>query len=333
MPDKTCIGIDIGNDRLKIAVKKRGLVRKVITENVPDGAMSDNHIVSYDAMGDFIRDTMRRNHVSIKNAHLCMPIHEVYLRTVTMPMMNTQQLMVNLPYEFHDYITEDMDKYVYDYSVLPKTEEDEEEGEHLNLLAVAASKKLISSHMQMAKRAHIKLKSICPANVPLTKIFETALKERRLEMRDYAFLDLGDTSVKIHFFTNGKFEVTRSMDIGIGQAAQRISDETGSDIHISRMNFEANTGGVQREPYLEDVYANISSQVMRVLNFYNFNNRNNTLEDLYYYGGGSMITPFVDVLKEMVQLPLKSAAQLLPVKMKGSDEEKTIALQAIGMTL
>ena len=216
MSEKTCLGIDIGNNRAKIAVKKGGVVRRLLVDSVPDGIMKDNHIISYDAMGDFLRELLKKNHIAIKKAHLCMPIHEVYLRNVALPMMNVQQLKVNLPYEFHDYITEDMGNYIYDYAVLPDREGDGQ----LHLIACAASKTLISSHQQMAKRAKIRLESIEPANVALFRYLESRIKAvpEGEPAQDYAILDLGNTSIKIHFFTKGNYEVTRSMDFGIGAA-------------------------------------------------------------------------------------------------------------------
>ena len=331
MSEKTCLGIDIGNNRAKIAVKKGGVIRKLLIDTVPDGLMKDNHIVSYDAMGDFLRDMLRRNHVSIKKAHLCMPIHEVYIRNVALPMMNIQQLKVNLPYEFHDYITEDMGKYVYDYAVLP----DQEGDGQLHMIAVAASKELISSHQQMAKRAHIKLESIEPANVPLFRYLEKKIKNRPEgdAPQDFAILDLGDVSMKLHFFTKGQYEVTRSMDYGVGAASERISEESGQDIHISRVNLETNGANVLSEPYLEDVFSDLASRIMRVLNFYNFNNRNNTLEELYYFGGGSLLEPLIADIREAVPLKLTSISELVTMKNKLAEEEVLIGAQAIGMVL
>ena len=331
MSEKTCLGIDIGNNRAKIAVKKGGSVRRLLMDTVPDGLMKDNHIVSYDAMGDFLRDMLRRNHVSINKAHLCMPIHEVYVRNVTLPMMNIQQLKVNLPYEFHDYITEDMGKYIYDYAVLPDREADGQ----LHLIAVAASKELISSHQQMAKRAHIKLESIEPANVPLFRYLEKKIKSRPEgdTPQDFAILDLGDVSLKLHFFTKGQYEVTRSMDYGVGAASERISEESGQDIHISRVNLETNGSNVLSEPYLEDVFSDLASRIMRVLNFYNFNNRNNTLEELYYFGGGSLLEPLLANIREAVPLKLTSISELITMKNKLAEEEILIGAQAIGMVM
>ncbi len=331
MSEKTCLGIDIGNNRAKIAVKKGGVVRRLLVDTVPDGLMKDNHIVSYDAMGDFLKEMLKKNHISIKKAHLCMPIHEVYLRNVTLPMMNTQQLKVNLPYEFHDFITEDMWKYIYDYAVIPNTGDDGQ----LHLIAVAASKELITNHQIMAKRAHIKLESIVPANVPLFHYLESKIRAPHEGdvPQDFAVLDLGDTSVKIHFFTKGLYEVTRSMDYGVGSASERISEETGQDIHISRVSMETNSGDIQSTEYLDDVFSDLSSRIMRVMNFYNFNNRDNTLEDLYYFGGGALIEPLLNNIRELVPLQLRSLSELVGVKHKLTEEEILIGAQAIGMTM
>ena len=331
MSDKTCLGIDIGNNRAKIAVKKGGVVRRLLVDSIPDGLMKDNHIVSYDALGDFLREMLKKNRVSIKKAHLCMPIHEIYIRNVTLPLMNIQQLKVNLPYEFHDYITEDMGKYIYDYAMLPDMEEDGQ----LHMLAVAASKELISSHQQMAKRAHIKLESIQPANEALFRFLKNRIKQtpKGETPQDFAILDLGDTALKIHFFTKGQYEVTRSMDFGIGSASERISEETGQDIHISRVNLETNGGGVLSEPYLEDVFSDLASRIMRVMNFYNFNNRNNTLEELYYFGGGALVEPFLNTIREAVPLTLRSISELMVKKNKLTEEQILIGAQAIGMTM
>ena len=331
MSEKTCLGIDIGNNRAKIAVKKGGVVRRLLVDSVPDGIMKDNHIISYDAMGDFLRELLKKNHISIKKAHLCMPIHEVYLRNVALPMMNIQQLKVNLPYEFHDYITEDMGNYIYDYAVLPDREGDGQ----LHLIACAASKTLISSHQQMAKRANIRLESIEPANVALFRYLESRIKAvpEGEPAQDYAILDLGNTSIKIHFFTKGNYEVTRSMDFGIGAASERVAEESGQDIHISRVNLETNTAGTQSEPYLDDVFSDLASRIMRVMNFYNFNNRNNTLEELYYFGGGALMEPFLNTIREAVGLNLKSISELLDSKHRLTEEEILIGAQAIGMTM
>ena len=123
------------------------------------------------------------------------------------------------------------------------------------------------------------------------------------------------------------------MDFGIGAASERIAEETGQDVHISRVNLETNGGGVLSAPYLEDVFSDLASRIMRVMNFYNFNNRNNTLEELYYFGGGALVEPFLNTIREAVPLTLRSVSELITKKNKLTEEQILIGAQAIGMTM
>ena len=332
MAEKTCLGIDIGNNRVKIAVKKGGVLQKVIVEQVPDGSVRDNHIVTFDAMGDFLRELLKNNRVTISNLNLSLPAHEVFTRHVTLPLMNVQQLKINLPYEFHDFISDEMDNYIYDYAVTPQA--GKEDDGMLHLLACAVNRNLILNYQSMAKRARLRMRSITPGSAALNTILTAHFRsgDHNYAEHEYAILDLGDDSIKVHFFSKGTYQITRSMDINMNRLIQAVMDETGKDMHIARMTFEQNVSNIQSASYLEPIYSSIASQIMRVLNFYNFNNRNNTLEDLYYFGGGSLIPRLLDEIRETIPLELKSASCLVQNTDRIPEEDILLGLQAIGMT-
>lgn len=48
---------------------------------------------------------------------------------------------------------------------------------------------------------------------------------------------------------------------------------------------------------LEEQYRTRAVQVMRVLNFYSFNNVNNTIDSLYYCGGGARYGELIDAVE------------------------------------
>jgi len=332
MSRANCIGIDIGMSSVKIAVKARGKIRKVISQSLPQDLVKDRQIVSYDAMGDFLREVLKNNRIKTKHAQLALPIHSCYIRTVTLPAMNVQQLKVNLPYEFHDFISEDMDQYMYDYKVLQQGPDSEGQ---LHLLAVAAEKKMITGYMQMARRAKIRLDIMAPVSEALGSAIAAFSSARGIPagQKDFALVDIGGGAVNIHFFTRGVYEVTRQLDIGMDAVLERLADESGSDLHIERVNFEADRDQVQSSEIAEDEYGTIIAQITRVLNFYNFNNRDNNLEELYYYGGGALVRPFLSQMSEAIPLKMASAAELLPESMKCSDSEVMMGFQAISVLL
>lgn len=325
---KHMIGIDIGSDRIKIAAVDGRTLKSCISEKLPDNLVKNGSIVSWDAMADEIRSLVRKNGISEKNAAIAMPTDEVYIRTAELPLMTVQQLKVNLPYEFHDYITEDMDKYVYDYSVAGIDDR------NMKLTAVAAGKELIQNYMAMCKRAKLNLKILSPAAMSLGAVLKNYENSRGIERgsRDYALLDLGNANVKINFFTRGQYEVTRVMDVGIGHLTEVLAGVRGNDPHLAQLELEQNRDAGEI-PELTDVYEDIAVRIMRVLNFYSFNNPNNNIDVLYYYGGGANLSRLLETIHETIQLPMEKASFLLPESLRANDGSELICLQAIGSTM
>ncbi|MCF0146113.1 MAG: pilus assembly protein PilM [Eubacterium sp.] len=323
------IGLDIGNYRLKAAVCSNGRLEEMLTETMPDNLVKENRIVSYEAMADFIRSVLKEHKISVKHAAICLPSEAVYTRSdVTLPVMTTDQLKVNLPYEFHDYITEGMEQYVYDYAVLDMRENE------MELLAVAAQKEMILKLQDMCLRAGLKPYLIAPEFMAFRNLILEEERRRGIEhgSRDYAILDIGDLSIKIHFFTKGEYEVTRALDYGCRTFAQACAEEAGQDVHITRLNIEARRMDAVSEEVLGDYYGQIAVQIMRVLNFYNFNNPHGGLDMLYFCGGGSMIPELMAEIQEMTGLEQKSLVNIM-ADSQIPDDKIILSPQACGIAL
>ena len=53
----------------------------------------------------------------------------------------------------------------------------------------------------------------------------------------------------------------------------------------------------------------------------------------YYYGGGALVEPLMNDIRDSIPLNLKSISELIPVKHKLTEEQILIGAQAIGMTM
>lgn len=69
------------------------------------------------------------------------------------------------------------------------------------------------------------------------------------------------------------------------------------------------------------------------MNFYSFNNVNNTIDSLYYCGGGARYGELIDALKETLNLPVRSVAELLPEVSLDEEDEWIDSPQAYGVLL
>ena len=115
---KTYTAIELGAHSVKMAVCDGSRVSKIIIEQMPEGLIVDNRITSHDALADFLKDVIRANGGAPKEAVMVLSGAQAITRRVKFPMMTVDEVKLNLPYEFRDFIAEGKERFVYDYAVL-----------------------------------------------------------------------------------------------------------------------------------------------------------------------------------------------------------------------
>lgn len=112
------LGIDIGYDSVKLALVSGKQVKKTAIASMPKRLMREGRLASPEAMGELLAQTMKKNGIHCSAAAVSFSNEAVFVRNVTMPVMAADQLALNLPYEFRDYITDELKNYIFDYAML-----------------------------------------------------------------------------------------------------------------------------------------------------------------------------------------------------------------------
>ena len=462
---KKYLGIDIEDRFLKLVVMKDGKVQKTCLEVMPDNIVMGGRIAAFHALSDYLRDTVRRNKIRVKDVAFALPSETYYIRRVKLPKMTAAQLQINLPYEFHDYLQDDTDQYVFDYSVLSVDEKS------MELLIAALSKRQVEQYKEMCKRAGLRLCKLVPDVLAIQEIVlpsenpaayrkrlaaqeksrsEEEKRENRSEARekkqhlrdrkrnglsveelsaraaeearangmqpadavsatpgnaaasanemtpgnaaasangmapgnaaasanemtpgnaaasangmapgnaaayangmtpgnaaapangmaplnaassgsiaateekrkDYAVLSLEYSRDRLHFFSNGAYEITRNLGITEKQICEVIAQNEGVDIHIAQLMLDRNQNHVLEQEQVSDLLQAVATEVMRVMNFYNYNNPRNTIDAIYYYGR-EVDSAFLERIQSMTELPIRPLTDLLekPAGMPGT---------------
>ena len=443
---KKYLGIDIEDRFLKLVVMKDGKVLKTCLEVMPDNIVMGGRIAAFHALSDYLRDTVRRNKIRVKDAAFALPSETYYIRRVKLPKMTAAQQQINLPYEFHDYLQDDTDQYVFDYSVLSVDEKS------MELLIAALSKRQVEQYKEMCKRAGLRLCKLVPDVLAIQEIVlpsenpaayrkrlaaqeksrsEEEKRENRSEARekkqhlrdrkrnglsveelsaraaeearangmqpadavsatpgnatasangmtpgnaaapangmaplnaapsgsiaaaeekrkDYAVLSLEYSRDRLHFFSNGAYEITRNLGITEKQICEVIAQNEGVDIHIAQLMLDRNQNHVLEQEQVSDLLQSVATEVMRVMNFYNYNNPRNTIDAIYYYGR-EVDSAFLERIQSMTELPIRPLTDLLeetsensgpkksrsekPVDNSGAGNELLMMLQGYGAVL
>ena len=340
---KTVLGVDIRYDSLKLAVVNGKQIRKTAVVPMPNNLLREGRIVSSETMGELIRNTMREHGIRCGQAGLVLSNETVFIRSVTMPLMTIDQLNYNLPFEFRDYITDEMKDYLFDYAVVSTTEGSSEsegeaeggDGEHsgptMELMAVAAPKSLLEESREALHRAGLKLVKAAPTVCAFQALIRATGNRDAETPQEYCILDLGYQAIRMYMFRGDRHMVTRVLELGLNSLDQVISEAYSVDIHLAHTYLLNNYEDCQSKEYCMNAYGTITVELMRALNFYRFSNPDSHLEDIWICGGGACIKPLQQSIAETLDLHIHAASELIP---GGASVEQDYALlQAIGIAM
>jgi type IV pilus assembly protein PilM len=153
------------------------------------------------------------------------------------------------------------------------------------------------------------------------------------EGKDYAILDVGYGNAALHFFSKGTFEITRTMDEGERKIAQYIVDEYNMDIHIAMLQIENNQDNILNEQGILDLFDALATEIMRVMNFYSYNNPKNTIDRIYYFGGGTAMPQLLKAVEQATELPMHPLTDLIPGLTESQKQNLMAGPQAFGAVI
>ncbi len=304
---KTRLGFDIGSSSLKIAVLRGNEIRieeARLPENMVDGT---GQIVLPHAFAQFMRQTRKELSLPRGQAALALPPSQVICRLVTMPRMTTEQLMLNLPYEFSDFIQGVADQYHCDYAVCVSAEEDDE-AQGVPMMAAVAAKQTLAEYTRMFAQAGFRLKTVLPQEMTLIQLCQT----RGAGADDFCFVDLGHQFTRITVVWRDRIQATRQIALGGRNLDTVVANELGVDPFLSNTYKASNFQNVLTLPAVAEVCDRIAVEILKVINFYQFTYRSSSLSGIYLVGGGASMDLLRRSIENTVGLPLLDPADLLP---------------------
>lgn len=304
---KTRLGFDIGSSSMKVAVLQGEGVRVEeirLPENMVDAA---GVITLPHAFIQFLKQAKKELGLPRGGAALVLPPSQVICRLVTMPKMTTQQLLMNLPYEFTDFIQGVADQYHCDYAVCtPLAGDNTEQG--LPMMAAAAAKQTLADYVRMFAQAGIKLRTILPQEMALIQLCQS----RRYGAEECCFVDLGRQHTRITVVLHDRIQATRQIGLGGGDLDRILAGELGVDEFLAGTYKASNYQDILSSPVVGEFCERVAVEILKVLNFYQFTYRSSELSGIYLVGGGAALAPLRTAIADGVGLPLLDPESILP---------------------
>lgn len=306
------IAFDIGESQVKLVQLSGGTVKNAVAAELPDQMVSGGEILSMDAMADFLRDTARKNGIPLGAAALVLPAGQVFTRRVETPPMTEGQLSYNLPFEFKDYLTQEKSRYYFDYSVQRIRQDASGAPESMELFTCAVLKSTIESYRSMFRRAGFRLKTAMPEEAAYSALIRAYLARGGEAGQDFCLVDIGHRGIRLHILKDDSFVTRRSIDLGLLDLERAVADRRGVDIHMAHTHLLTDYEGAASLPESQEIYHRMAVEIMKAVNFYNYNNRDKVLERIYLCGGGGALSQIPEAISELTDLQILPVSSLMP---------------------
>ena len=282
---KHCIGFDIGNHAVHVAIRKGDSIVRGLTARLAQDLVKNGAITSHEVMTDFLKELRRKESLNVRDAALVLPAAHCYCRRFYVAANTRDQLMFNLPYGFKDFITDDKSNYFFDCAVLNAVHYGDGRPPEFDVLAVAARKETIEDYIALFQKAGFKLKTIIPEEFAYVNL----LRRMGDEAHHHGILDIGHNAVKLFFYNGSLFDSVRVIDYGLGALDEVISERFGVDTFVAGSYRENDFNGANYLEKCRAIYGAMALEVLKAINFYRFNG--GTLQHLHCCGGGSRTVP------------------------------------------
>lgn len=321
--NKLKVAFDIGNSSLKIAVFK-GHDVKLYEQRIPENVIDNDRIALPDTFAQFLKAVKKELNLPNGPVGIILPYSDYICKTITMPLMTKDQLEINLPYEFNDFITGDPEQFFCDYALCEPTKEEEENNE-ITITAAVAPKDVLTSYIDMFELAGFKVSTVLPKEIALINIVKA--NSEKLNENEFCFVDIGQNSINICMIEKDRIKAQRQITIGCKQIDEIVADILNIDPFLVDSYKRTNSNNVLDNDRCVDVYNRILVEIVKVINFYQFTYRNNNLNGVYIIGGGANVEKLKNIIADGVDMQILDAAQLI-----NGNNEQSICKTALAVS-
>ena len=320
----SALGIDIGSSAIKIVQlkKKNG---QAVLETYGELALGPYTglsvgqavVLAPDKLAQALIDLMKEKEVNIttKKCGISIPFTSSLMSVIEMPDVSTKQLAVMVPLEARKYIPVPVSEVMLDWSVIPKSEMQEEDSSEYATTAERATTDqgtgtrtalpkvnvlIVAIHNETIVRYQdIVVKSALEAGFFEIEIFSTMRAVLDETLRPVRIMDMGAASTKLYVIERGVIRSSHTINRGSQDITLTISKSLG--LSMERAEVIKRQMGVTGENKnltdvviltLDYIFAEVNNVLLSFEKKYN-----KTISKVILVGGGAILKGLADLAK------------------------------------
>lgn len=331
----SALGIDIGSSSIKaVQLRKKG--DKAILETYgelslgPYGGVSigQSTNLSTEKIAQAISDMLAEKEVAIttKTCGLAIPFRASLLSIIEMPALSQKELAAMVPIEARKYIPVPISDVTVDWSIIPKSETEEEpdskdqdKKKKLNILLVAIHNNIINQYKEIVAKTGLEAKFF------EIEVFSTMRAILEGVQGPIMIFDMGASTTKLYLVERGLVQYSHTINHG----SQEITSNIARMLNISAEEAEVvkrsvGMGKTQDGVDLSEAASIVADFIFSEANRFLFEfqkKRNRNIKSVFLTGGGSALRGFRDLAAQNFKVEVISGNPFEKVEVPAFLEE------------
>ncbi len=300
------VGLDIGSGSIKMAEVSlrdgKPFLKRMAIAEVPERAVEDGDISDEDAVAETLQRMASKNGFSGNQVVAALGGRSLFIREVVFPRMSEKEMRQAIRWDLEKYVPFSPDQLYFDFWVVGQGATEVE----VRVLLVAAPKDVVDSLSRVVSKAGLKLIAI--------DIEPLAIQRTLPELMDCMLIDCGSAVSQVTLFQKHSPVFTRNIPIGGNQFTEMVME----GLEVGREEAEIikqSTGELLDESkdesapevlvsQMDRIVGELAGEVRRTLEYYQVQNRNVSISNVFITGGGAKIDDLPKKLSAMLELPV-----------------------------
>ena len=309
------VGVDIGSTSIKICslnkTKDGFQIKNLVKKSYERELLSDGNIIDYVFIGQELRKIVTENKIKSKTVACALSSYTIITKKVGMPFLEEEEFENTIRLEVEAVIPFPLKDIYYSYYVLGV---DEEKEDIMNVQIVAAKKEIVDSFITAFNLAGLNLQILDVDIFGVTNVVEHIYNPKESSI---VAVDIGASITNIAIMKGEDLEFTREILTGGKYLTNQI--EKSTKLSLSEAEEKKISGDSDITYLFEDFIFNISSEIMKTINFYTATKPNDTIGKIYLTGGSSLLQGLKEKIEEDARVEVE---YINPFLLLNLDENK-----------
>lgn len=266
---KYSLSIDIGSYNIKIIYGGNYFGKIKIGDygyvETPKGSFKNGYIKNVDLICDAINGFIKIKNIKPRYVSFALHSKDIISRNLSIPVLKGKNLEAMIRWEMNEYTNGSINDYYLSYEIVEKCKN------IYKILTIIIPKRIVDGYIKLANRLGLELRFIDVASKCLLRVFKGSGDS-------IAAIDFGSNSMRMSIFDKDKLYIDKEFSYDI------------NDLTVDFINKDEKN--LRNIKFSEEKIDNYFNQFRQIIDFYIYNNMKETIDKIYFVGGGSMSTEY-----------------------------------------